>query len=171
MASVEEFWRRKDLLLPEWLQVWNKKGVSAILQGTVQGGRRRGRQKKRWESNISEWTGLKFCNALREAENKIKWRERVAMSVAPQRSPYLYESGQKLLLGWLFQFRSFYLTILFCTVCDWWKISGHFLEQPSIKPGNSSVFLQTESKLEGKFSCSSKFLGFLHMAFHPLNSI
>ena len=30
-----------------------------ILQGTVQGGRRRGRQKKRWEDNITEWTGLK----------------------------------------------------------------------------------------------------------------
>ena len=56
------------------------------LQGTVQGGRTRGRQKERWENNISEWTGLKFCNAVREAENKIKWRERVAMSVAPQRS-------------------------------------------------------------------------------------
>ena len=27
-----------------------------ILQGTVQGGRRRGRQKKRWEDNITEWT-------------------------------------------------------------------------------------------------------------------
>ena len=26
-----------------------------ILQGTVQGGRRRGSQKKRWEDNISEW--------------------------------------------------------------------------------------------------------------------
>ena len=61
-------------------------------QGTVSiGGRtitnlRRGRQKKHWENNISEWTGLKFCNAVREAENKIKWRERVAMSVVPQRS-------------------------------------------------------------------------------------
>ena len=52
----------------------------------MQGGRRRGQQKKRWENNISEWTGLKFCNAVREAENKIKWRERVAMSVVPQRS-------------------------------------------------------------------------------------
>ena len=61
--------------------------VKTILQGTVQGGRRRGRQKKRWENYISEWTGLKFCNTPREAENKIKWRERVAMSVAPQRSP------------------------------------------------------------------------------------
>ena len=95
-----------------------KKGVSAILQGTVQGGRRRGRQKKRWESNISEWTGLTFCNALREAENKIKWRERVAMSVAAQQSPWLRDRCKasacvraKLLLGWLFQFRSFYLTI------------------------------------------------------------
>ena len=56
-----------------------------------QGGRRRGQQKKRWENYISEWTGLKFYNALREAENKIKWRERVAMSVAPQRSPWLLD--------------------------------------------------------------------------------
>ena len=58
-----------------------------ILQATVQGGRSRGRQKKGWENHISEWAGLRFCDALREAENKIKWRKRVAMSVAPQRSP------------------------------------------------------------------------------------
>ena len=60
--------------------------AKTILQGTVQGGRRRSRQKKRWKSIIAEWTGLKFCDAVREAENKIKWRERVATSVAPQRS-------------------------------------------------------------------------------------
>ena len=60
--------------------------AKAILQGTVQGGRKRGRQMKRWENNIAEWTGLKFCHAVREAENKIKCRERVATSVAPQRS-------------------------------------------------------------------------------------
>ena len=48
---------------------------------------KKGPTKKRWENYISEWTGLKFCNILRKAENKIKWRERVAMSVAPQRSP------------------------------------------------------------------------------------
>ena len=60
--------------------------AKTILQGTVQGGTRRGRQKKRWENNIAEWTGLKFCNAVREAENKLKWRERVATSVVPQRS-------------------------------------------------------------------------------------
>ena len=59
--------------------------AKTILQGTVQGGRRRGRQKKRRENNIAEWTGLKFCHAVREAENKIKWRERVATSLAPQR--------------------------------------------------------------------------------------
>ena len=60
--------------------------AKTILQGTVQGGRRRGRQKKRWENNIAEWTGLKFCHAVREAEKKTKWREGVATSVAPQRS-------------------------------------------------------------------------------------
>ena len=39
-----------------------------ILQGSVQGGRRRGRQKKRWEDNVTEWTGLKLDEAPRKAE-------------------------------------------------------------------------------------------------------
>ena len=34
--------------------------AKTILQGTVQGGRKRGRQKKHWENNISEWTGFNF---------------------------------------------------------------------------------------------------------------
>ena len=34
-----------------------------ILQGKVKGGRRQGRQRKRWEDNISEWTALQFENA------------------------------------------------------------------------------------------------------------
>ena len=42
--------------------------AKTILQGTVQGGRRRGRQKKRWGNNIAERIGLKFCHAVREAE-------------------------------------------------------------------------------------------------------
>ena len=34
--------------------------AKTILQGTMKGGRRQGRQKKRWEDNIREWTGLEF---------------------------------------------------------------------------------------------------------------
>ena len=34
-----------------------------ILQGTVKGGRRQSRQKKRWEDNIWEWTGLEFAKS------------------------------------------------------------------------------------------------------------
>ena len=62
--------------------------TKTILPGTVQGGRGRGRQKKRWKNNISEWTGLKFWDALRESELKTQWRERVARSVALQRLPW-----------------------------------------------------------------------------------
>ena len=58
-----------------------------ILQGTVQRGRRRGRQKKRWEDNITEWTGLKLGEALRKAENREERRKVVAQSsLVPQRS-------------------------------------------------------------------------------------
>ena len=41
-----------------------------ILQGTVQGVRRKGRQKNRWEDKISEWTGLGLGDALRKAEGR-----------------------------------------------------------------------------------------------------
>ena len=48
------------------------------MQGTVKGGRRQGRQRKRWEGNIREWTGLEFGKSLRAVENKEKWRKLVA---------------------------------------------------------------------------------------------
>ena len=64
--------------------------AKTILQGTVQGGRRRGRQKKRWENDISEWTDLKLSDALRRSENREEWRRLVEISsVAPQRSKRL----------------------------------------------------------------------------------
>ena len=44
--------------------------AKTILQGTVQGGRRRGRQRTRWEDNIKEWTGLEWNIMLRKAENR-----------------------------------------------------------------------------------------------------
>ena len=57
-----------------------------ILQSTVKGGRRQGGQRKRWEDNIREWTGLEFGNFQRAVENREKWRKLVAKSsVVPQR--------------------------------------------------------------------------------------
>ena len=69
-----------------------------ILQGTVQGGRRRGRQKKRWEDNITEWTGLKLGEALRKAENREEWRTVVARSsLVPQRSNRLWDKWSEVI--------------------------------------------------------------------------
>ena len=54
------------------------------MQGTVKGERRQGRQRKRWEDNIREWTGLEFAKSKRAVENKEKWRKLVAsLSVVP----------------------------------------------------------------------------------------
>ena len=41
-----------------------------VLQGTVRGERRRGRQRKRWEDNIRDWTGLELSDAVRRAEER-----------------------------------------------------------------------------------------------------
>ena len=60
--------------------------AKTILQGTVKGGRRLGGQRKRWEDNIKEWTGLEFGKSQRAVENREKWRKLVAKSsVVPQR--------------------------------------------------------------------------------------
>ena len=60
--------------------------VKTILQDTVKGGRRQGRQRKRWEDNIREWTDLEFAKSQRAVENRGKWRQLVAKSsVVPQR--------------------------------------------------------------------------------------
>ena len=54
--------------------------VKTILQGTVKGARRRGRQKKRWEDNIKEWTRMGFGDSLRAAEDREGWKGIVATS-------------------------------------------------------------------------------------------
>ena len=60
--------------------------AKTILQGTVKGGRRQGRQRKRWEQNIREWTGLEFTKSQRAVEKRKKWRKLVAkLSLVPQR--------------------------------------------------------------------------------------
>ena len=38
--------------------------AKTILQGTVKGKRKRGRQKKSWKDNIKEWTGMDFSAQL-----------------------------------------------------------------------------------------------------------
>ena len=48
-----------------------------ILQSTVKGRRRQGRQRKRWEDNIREWTGLEFAKSQRAVEDREKWRKLV----------------------------------------------------------------------------------------------
>ena len=61
--------------------------AKTILQGTMKEGRRQGRQRKRWEDNIREWTGLEIGKSQRAVENREKWRKLVAKSSAVPRRP------------------------------------------------------------------------------------
>ena len=51
--------------------------AKTTLQGIVKGGRSQGRQRKRWEDNIREWTGLEFAKSQRAVEDRKKWRKLV----------------------------------------------------------------------------------------------
>ena len=61
--------------------------AKALLQGTVKGARRRGRQKRRQEDNIKEWTGMGFGDYLRAAEDREGWIGIVATSSVVHRRP------------------------------------------------------------------------------------
>ena len=53
-----------------------------ILQSTVKGGRRQGRQRKRWEDKIRDWTGLEFGRSQRAVENRGNGRNWLLKSFA-----------------------------------------------------------------------------------------
>ena len=91
-------WMHDDLLtmVKKWKLRWyghisRSSGMAkTILQGTVKGARRRGRQKNRWEDNIKEWMEMGFGDSLRAAEDREGWKGIVATSsVVPRRPPRL----------------------------------------------------------------------------------
>ena len=76
--------KRRKLLW--YVHVSRSSGLAkTILQGTVKAGRRQRRQRKRWEDNIREWTGLEFAKSQRAVENREKWRKLMKSSVVLQR--------------------------------------------------------------------------------------
>ena len=66
--------------------------AKTILQGTVKGKRKRGTQKKRWEDNIKEWTGVDFASSTRAAKNRSRLKRIVAnSSLVPDDLPRLWD--------------------------------------------------------------------------------
>jgi len=45
-----------------------------MVQGCVPGYRTRGRQRRRWTGDITEWTGTKINEAAAAAEDRDRWR-------------------------------------------------------------------------------------------------
>ena len=76
--------------------------AKTILQGTVKRERRQGRQRKSWEYNIGEWTGLEFAKSQRAVEKREKWRKLVVKSsVVPQRPSQLTDRWDDERMGFL----------------------------------------------------------------------
>ena len=59
--------------------------AKTCLQGTVRGGRNRGRPRKKWADNITEWTGLSYAEATNAARCRDGWRGLVREAVASSR--------------------------------------------------------------------------------------
>ena len=79
-------------------QQWNghvsrSSGVArTFLQGTVKRERKQIRQRKRWEDNIREWTGLEFAKSHRAVEYRERWRKLVVKSSVVLQRPSRFKS-------------------------------------------------------------------------------
>ena len=151
--------------------------AKTILQGTVKGGRRQGRQRKRWEDSIKEWTGLEFVKSQRAVENTEKWRKLIAKSsVVPQRPPRLGGSIFSLnllnvmVIVWLsvppvvcrtvlFTYALMTLTLISCPhglTITWWGCCGLCLWHKPTKLAHSFLFCSCVCFcLYGPFNCIS----------------
>ena len=65
-------------------QVTRASGLSkTVLQGIVQGVRRRGKQRKKRADNIAEWTGKSFATTQALAHDRQRWRQLMQRCSAP----------------------------------------------------------------------------------------
>ena len=87
----------KRRILQWYSHIFSSPGLATtILQGAVKERRRQGRQRKRWEDNIREWTSLDFAKSQRAVENRGKLRKLVAkLSVLPQRPSWLSDRWRR----------------------------------------------------------------------------
>ena len=90
IGEYDEFLTMARKRKPMWFcHVSRSSGLAkVVLQGTVSGKRRRGRQAKRWRDNIKEWTGIYFASSTRAAEDNAKWNGVVAKSLHPLNPSY-----------------------------------------------------------------------------------
>ena len=65
-----------------------------ILQGTVQGGRRKGRQRKKRADTITEWTGKSFATTQALAHDRQRWRQGRALP-RPKPLPMAVRGGDR----------------------------------------------------------------------------
>ena len=49
--------------------------TKTILAGTAKGTRRRGRQRKRWEDQLKDWSGLKFSKTVSVVEDRYECQD------------------------------------------------------------------------------------------------
>ena len=87
---------KKNMITPDPRQkmeakmVWPRLKVIGFSKDNPTGhseGKRRGRQKTRWEDNIKETTGKDFASSTRAAENRTRWKGIVSNSSVVLRRP------------------------------------------------------------------------------------
>ena len=61
--------------------------TKTILHGTMQGKRRKCRQKKRCEDDSKEWKGMDFASSTRAAEDRTRWKGMVITSSVMHQQP------------------------------------------------------------------------------------
>ena len=66
--------------------------TKTILQGVVEGSRKRGRPKRKYIDDVKEWTKMEIDNILLEVDNRDNWRRRCFVASKVLIPPMISES-------------------------------------------------------------------------------
>ena len=102
----------------ETLQLMHCQFNKIILQGSVDGKRRRGRPRKSWKDNIKEWPGQSMSSLLRVAENRRRW---AAVTAEVSVGGYSNDAwASRVLIDWLNYSRSDMRRRISHCLANWW---------------------------------------------------
>lgn len=79
---VQVIMRRKLGLFGHICRMENDRKIKFVVFGMMEGVNKRGRPHREWADDIQEWTGLTLQKLSWEAQDRIKWRDRISRAVS-----------------------------------------------------------------------------------------
>ena len=79
---VQVLIRRKMGLFEHICRMNNNRKIKSVMVGMMEGNNKKGRPHREWADDLQDWTGRTLQKLSWEAQDRIRWRERISSAVS-----------------------------------------------------------------------------------------